>query len=111
MNYLEVVARNVELIRVAKGYTKDDLAADAEITRSHLSNILNGQNSSLMMVAALADTLGVRLSHLVEPELEVISIPLKEAADGAPVSSQTRLHIVRDKTSRRRIRPRSDESV
>lgn len=106
MDYLAVIARNLESLRLAKGYTKDDLAADAQITRSHLTNILNGQNSSVAMLAELARALGVGLEHLVQPELEVVSVSPEDAAGDVPASSPTKAYVVRDKTSRRKLRPK-----
>jgi transcriptional regulator with XRE-family HTH domain len=104
MDYLAVIARNLEAIRAAKGYTLDELAADARIARSHLANILNKKNSSVSTLLEVAGALGVGLEHLAQPELEVVSVPLKEAAGGVPEATPTKVYVVRDKKSRRRLR-------
>lgn len=105
MDYLEVIARNVKALRVAKGYTLDELADDAQMSRTHLTNILKARVSTVTMVAELARALDVGLEHLVQPKLEVVSVPPDKAADGIPEHSATRVHVVRDKTSKRRLRP------
>ncbi len=104
MDYLSVIARNVERLRIAKGYTKNDLAGDSTVSHSHVQNILRGQNSTIATLAELAQVLGVGLEHLVQPELEVVSITAAEAKSGVPASTPTKVYVVRDKTSKRRLR-------
>jgi transcriptional regulator with XRE-family HTH domain len=58
---------NLRRLRNAKGLSQDDLAYDAEISRSYLSQLEKGRfYASLRIVGKLAATLGVDPSELLK---------------------------------------------
>ena len=60
MDLRETFAANVRRIRNAKGLSQDDLAYEAEISRSYLSQIEKGSfHVSLKIIGRLAEALGV----------------------------------------------------
>lgn len=105
MDDLEIFARNLERIRIAKGYTHENLALDAGIARSYISSLKNkGNAATIPMLAKLAETLGVRSHHLLNPDLEVIELSVEQAASGVPASNAATVYVVRDQTSKRQLR-------
>jgi transcriptional regulator with XRE-family HTH domain len=59
MDLRETFARNLRRLRNAKGLTQDELAADAGISRSYLSQIESGSfYVSIKIIGKLADVLG-----------------------------------------------------
>jgi transcriptional regulator with XRE-family HTH domain len=105
MDDLDIFARNLERIRIAKGYTHENLAHDAGVARSYLSNLKNKANAATIpMLARLAETLGVRSHHLLNPELEVVEVTTEDAAKGVPMSTATIVYVVHDQTSKRQLR-------
>ena len=104
---MEIFARNLEAIRIAKGYTHENLSIDSGVTRSYLSNLKKGDNAATIpMLSKLAKTLGVRIHHLLMPDLEVVSVAPKDADTIPPQETGvTVLHVIRDQTSKRRLRP------
>lgn len=94
-------ARNLELIRVAKGYTQENLAFDADVSRSHFSNIKGAENSpTLEMVDKLARALGVESWQMLVPDLIVESLEPGSASSNAFIPPST-LKVVRDQDSKR----------
>jgi transcriptional regulator with XRE-family HTH domain len=63
MDLRDVFAANLRRLRHAKGLSQDDLAYEAEISRSYLSQIEKGAfYASLKIVGKIAKTLGVEPS-------------------------------------------------
>jgi transcriptional regulator with XRE-family HTH domain len=66
MDLREVFATNLRRLRHANGLSQDDLAYDAEVSRSYLSQLEIGTFfASLRMVARLADALDVEPAELL----------------------------------------------
>ena len=60
-------ATNLRRLRHAKGLSQDDLAYEAEVSRSYLSQIEKGSfYASLKIVGRLADALGVDPAELLK---------------------------------------------
>jgi transcriptional regulator with XRE-family HTH domain len=67
MDLREVFATNLRRLRHAKGLSQDDLAYEAEISRSYLSQLEKGAfYASLKIVGKIADTLGVEPGELLK---------------------------------------------
>src|SRR3546814_9583354 len=104
MDSASIFARNLELIRLAKGYTQDNRAFDADIYRSHLSNIKGTASSaSLEMVDKLSTILGVESWQMLVPALIVESIEPAPGISNHFIAPAT-LRIVRDQDSKRKLR-------
>lgn len=59
MDLREIFATNLRRLRNAKGMSQDDLAHEAEISRSYLSQLEKGSfYVSIKIVGKLAETLG-----------------------------------------------------
>ncbi len=66
MDLREPFARNLRRLRHAKGLSQDDLAYEAEISRSYLSQLEKGAfYASLKIVGKLATVLGVEPAELL----------------------------------------------
>jgi transcriptional regulator with XRE-family HTH domain len=73
MDLRDVFASNLRRLRHAKGLAQDDLAYEAEVSRSYLSQLEKGVfYASLKIVGKLADALEV------EPA-ELLKLPAKRA--------------------------------
>jgi transcriptional regulator with XRE-family HTH domain len=60
MDLREVFAKNLRKLRNAKGLSQDDLAYDAEISRSYLSQLEKGKYyASLKIIGRLAEILEI----------------------------------------------------
>ena len=95
----------MELIRIAKGYTQENLALDAEIARSYLANLKSGTNSAtLEMVDKLARVLGVKPWQLLVPDLIVQSVEVGSNETSDFSASPPVLKVVKDQTSKRKLR-------
>lgn len=106
MDSAAILARNLELIRVAKGYTHENLALDAGIARSHIANIRSSSHSAtLALVDRLARTLEVEPWQLLVPDLVVESVAEGDAGGLDPQPPLPVLKVVRNQTSKRRLRP------
>jgi len=67
MDLREVFATNLRRLRHAKGLSQDDLAYEAEVSRSYLSQIEKGVFfASLKIVGKLATALGVEPAELLK---------------------------------------------
>jgi transcriptional regulator with XRE-family HTH domain len=76
MDLREVFAGNLRRLRHAKGLSQDDLAYEARVSRSYLSQLEKGAfYASLKIVGKLAAVLGV------EPA-ELLRLPPKRGARG-----------------------------
>ena len=76
MDLREVFAANLRRLRNEKGLAQDDLAYEAEVSRSYLSQLEKGAfYASLKIVGRLADALNV------EPS-ELLKLPDKRAKKG-----------------------------
>src|SRR5271163_533432 len=65
MDLREVFAGNLRRVRHAKGMSQDDLAYEAQISRSYLSQLEKGAfYASLKIVGKLAEALGVEPAEL-----------------------------------------------
>jgi transcriptional regulator with XRE-family HTH domain len=77
MDLRDVFATNLRRLRNAKGLAQDDLAYEAEVSRSYLSQLEKGAfYASLKIVGKLADALGV------EPA-ELLRLPVKRTRRGS----------------------------
>ena len=70
MDLREVFATNLRRLRHEKGLSQDDLAYEAEVSRSYLAQLEKGTYyASLRIVGRLADALGVEPEELIrKPE-------------------------------------------
>ncbi len=101
----EIFARNLEAVRLAKGYTHENLALDAEITRSYIWNLKNATNSaSLDTLDKLAKVLGVEPWQLLVPDLVVESVPETGAETIEPYPPLPPLKVAKTQTSKRKLR-------
>jgi transcriptional regulator with XRE-family HTH domain len=68
MDLREVFATNLRRLRNAKGLSQDDLAHDADISRSYLSQLEKGEfYASLKIIEKLASTLDVEPAEFLRP--------------------------------------------
>ncbi len=66
-----LVRLNVRRLRLERGLTQEQLAADAGIARAYLGHIESrGKNISVDVLAALADALGTDPRELLRPQDE-----------------------------------------
>ena len=66
MDLRDIFAANLRRLRNARGMSQDDLAYDAGVSRSYLSQIEKGGfYASLRIVGQLADSLGVEPAELL----------------------------------------------
>ncbi len=76
MDLREAFAANLRRVRHAKGLSQDDLAYEAKVSRSYLSQLEKGVfYASLNVVGRLAEALGV------EPA-ELLRLPARKGARG-----------------------------
>jgi transcriptional regulator with XRE-family HTH domain len=74
MDLRDVFAANLRRLRHAKGLSQDDLAYEAEVSRSYLSQLEKGAfYASLKIVGKIANTLKI------EPA-ELLKLPTRRAA-------------------------------
>jgi transcriptional regulator with XRE-family HTH domain len=67
MDLRDVFATNLRRLRHAKGLAQDDLAYEAEVSRSYLSQLEKGVfYASLKIVGKLADALDVEPAELLK---------------------------------------------
>jgi transcriptional regulator with XRE-family HTH domain len=67
MDLREVFAGNLRRLRHAKGMSQDDLAYEAEISRSYLSQLEKGAfYASLKIVGKLAEALDIEPAELLK---------------------------------------------
>ena len=67
MDLREVFAANLRRLRHAKGLSQDDLAYEAEISRSYLSQVEKGAFfASLKIIGRLAEALNVEPAELLK---------------------------------------------
>jgi transcriptional regulator with XRE-family HTH domain len=67
MDLREVFATNLRRLRHQKGLSQDDLAYEAEVSRSYLSQLEKGAYfASLKIVGRLAEALGVEPEELIK---------------------------------------------
>jgi len=67
MDIKAVVGRNVKQQREAKGLSQEQLAFDADLHRTYVSGVERGiRNPTVLIVAKLANALGVEPSKLME---------------------------------------------
>jgi transcriptional regulator with XRE-family HTH domain len=70
MDLREVFATNLRRLRHAKGLSQDDLAYEAGVSRSYLSQLEKGEfHASLKIVAKLATVLEVEAAELLKTPL------------------------------------------
>ncbi|HAX91384.1 MAG TPA: XRE family transcriptional regulator [Rhodospirillaceae bacterium] len=69
MDLRETFAANLRRIRNAKGLSQDDLAYEAEISRSYLSQIEKGSfHVSLKIIGRLSEALGVEPAEFLKSQ-------------------------------------------
>lgn len=67
MDLRDVFAVNLRRLRHEKGLSQDDLAYEAEVSRSYLSQLEKGAfYASLKIIGKLAEALGVEPSELLK---------------------------------------------
>lgn len=67
MDIKAVVGRNVKQHREAKGLSQEQLAFETDLHRTYVSGVERGiRNPTVLIVAKLADALGVEPSELLE---------------------------------------------
>lgn len=67
MDIKAVVGKNVKQHREAKGLSQEQLAFEADLHRTYVSGVERGiRNPTVLIVAKLADALGVEPSKLLE---------------------------------------------
>ncbi|MBC7154810.1 MAG: helix-turn-helix transcriptional regulator [Rhodobacteraceae bacterium] len=67
MDIKAVVGRNVKQHREAKGLSKEQLAFEADLHRTYVSGVERGiRNPTVLIVAKLANALGIEPSKLLE---------------------------------------------
>ena len=67
MDLREMFATNLRRLRHEKGLSQDDLAYEAEVSRSYLAQLEKGTYfTSLKIVGRLADALGVEPEELIK---------------------------------------------
>lgn len=90
---------------MAKGYTHENLALDAEVARSHITNIKNSSHSAtLALVDRLARTLEVEPWVLLIPDLIVESVAEADAASVESWPAVPTLRVVKSQHSKRKLR-------
>jgi transcriptional regulator with XRE-family HTH domain len=68
MDLPKVLGRNVRTYRKALGQSQEELALEAEMKRSYVSDLERGtRNPSLKAIGRLAKALGIKASLLLEP--------------------------------------------
>lgn len=81
MDLREVFATNLRRLRHDKGLSQDDLAYEAEVSRSYLSQLEKGAYyASLKIVGRLAEALGVEPAELLKLDRAKRDPRLKPAA-------------------------------
>lgn len=105
MDSAEILARNLERIRIAKGYTQENLALDAGVSRSHIGNIKGLTHSAtLALVDRLAAALDVQPWMLLAADLQVESVDPDDADAGSTYPPLPVLRVVKTQQSKRRLR-------
>ncbi len=67
MDLREIFAGNLRRIRNAKGLTQDDLAYEARMSRSYLSQLEKGEfHASLKIIGKLVDVLDVEPAEFLQ---------------------------------------------
>lgn len=106
MNLDKIFARNLELVRIARGYTHENLALDADVSRSYFWNLQKASSSAtLEMVGKLARALDVEPWRLLTPDLAVETIEPGDANSDAVVLPP--LKVAKTQTSKRKLRPKA----
>lgn len=83
---LEIIARNVRAARAGAGLSLDALAARAQVSKGALIALEGARgNPNLATLVAVADTLGLSMSALVEDTRADDPIVVVDAADVAPL--------------------------
>jgi transcriptional regulator with XRE-family HTH domain len=68
MDLRQLFATNLRRLRHAKGWSQDELALEAEMSRSYLSQIEKGKfYVSLKVLGRLADALGAEPTEFLKP--------------------------------------------
>ena len=97
-----LVRQRIRALRVAQGWSLDELAARAQLSQSTLSRIETGQRRlALDQLVTLARALDTTLDQLVETDVDdVVSYPVHDAAHGLmrwPVRADPGMTVVRQR--------------
>lgn len=66
MDIRRQVGRNLKRIRKERGWSQEELAFESGLHRTYISGIERGaRNPTVLILARIAETLGVRVSELV----------------------------------------------
>ena len=64
-----ILARNLKRLRAAKGMSQEELAHEAGVNRTYVSDLERGRSAaSVDKLASFADVFGVRASDLINEE-------------------------------------------
>lgn len=100
-----ILARNLERIRKARGYTQENLALDADVSRSQIANIKRrSHGTSLAVLDRLAKALGVETWQLIAGDLPIESVASSEDDTAGSYPSLAPLRLVKTQTSKRKLR-------
>lgn len=71
MDLVQVLGTNVRKLRKAKGLSQEELALDAGMKRSYLSDLERGvRNPSVRALGRLAEALAVEPAELLQPSVQ-----------------------------------------
>lgn len=71
MDLVHILGQNVRRLRQLRGMTQEELALDAEMKRSYLSDLERGtRNPSVRALGRLALALGVKPEALLQSDLQ-----------------------------------------
>jgi transcriptional regulator with XRE-family HTH domain len=72
MDLVRLLGRNVRAARLARGLSQEQLAFEAEMKRSYLSDLERGnRNPSVRALGRLAEALGVEPPELLRPRDQI----------------------------------------
>lgn len=73
MEIREVFARNLRILRQARGLSQEELAHSAGIDRTYISSLERSiYNASIDVVDRLATVLGVKAMQLLDPDADAV---------------------------------------
>ena len=81
MNARQIIGWNLRKLRVAKGFSQERLALEANVDRSYVGRVERGtENVTISTLEALADALQITVSELFE-------VPDKDALPPQPMKA------------------------
>lgn len=90
-SHREIFARNLQLVRKLRGLSQTTLSEEAGMSRTYVSEVERMlRNIAIDNMGRLADTLGVPLADLVNPETFKGVLPARPKKSAAPRNKATR---------------------